>query len=156
MSLPLPPGAPPVSAASTAAGAAPPGIDANLIANLHQYLVVSPQLAVLADRLGLKRLLPMAVDRAIVEIITPVVERSVTIACMTAQELVLKDFATEPDAEVMRASAHLMVTGLAQSLSLVTCKEPLRVALGNNLRQLMQVAGFLLNVAAVLIASCLL
>ena len=35
-------------------------------------------------------MVPVAVDRAIVEIITPVVERSVTIACMTTQELIVK------------------------------------------------------------------
>ena len=39
----------------------------------------------------------VAVDRAICEIVTPVVERSVTIACMTTNELVLKDFSYEPD-----------------------------------------------------------
>lgn len=43
------------------------------------------QLAVVGERLQLKRLVPMAVDRAIVEIISPVVDRSVTIACMTTQ-----------------------------------------------------------------------
>ena len=36
------------------------------------------------------RIVPLAMDRAIREIITPVVERSVTIACMTTRELVLK------------------------------------------------------------------
>lgn len=45
----------------------------------------------------LAQVVPVAVDRAICEIITPVVERSVTIACMTTQELILKDFAFEPD-----------------------------------------------------------
>lgn len=46
---------------------------------------------------GCVQVVPVAVDRAICEIITPVVERSVTIACMTTNELVLKDFAYEPD-----------------------------------------------------------
>lgn len=32
----------------------------------------------------------MAMERAILEIITPVVDRSVTIACMTTRELVVK------------------------------------------------------------------
>jgi Domain of unknown function (DUF3819) len=36
------------------------------------------------------------------QIITPVVERSVTIACMTTQELVVKDFALEPDDNTLR------------------------------------------------------
>lgn len=36
------------------------------------------------------------------QIITPVVERSVTIACMTTRELVVKDFAMEPDEGTVR------------------------------------------------------
>lgn len=36
------------------------------------------------------RIVPLAMDRAIREIITPVVDRSVTIACMTTRELVMK------------------------------------------------------------------
>ena len=49
-------------------------------------------------RLALARLLPVALTSAVREIVSPVVERSVTIACMTSRELVLKDFAVEPDA----------------------------------------------------------
>ncbi len=60
-------------------------IDPNIIANLHNYITINPQLAIVGERLQLKRLVPMAVDRAIVEIISPVVDRSVTIACMTTQ-----------------------------------------------------------------------
>ena len=47
-----------------------------------------------------------AIGRAIADIITPVVERSVTIACITARELIVKDFAMEPDAAKMRSAAH--------------------------------------------------
>lgn len=65
-------------------------MDQGLFANLHAYVQINPALAPIAERLQLKRLVPMAVDQAIVEIITPVVERSVTIACMTAQELIVK------------------------------------------------------------------
>jgi CCR4-NOT transcription complex subunit 1 len=60
-------------------------LDPSLIANLHNYIAINPQLAIVGERLQLKRLVPMAVDRAIVEIISPVVDRSVTIACMTTQ-----------------------------------------------------------------------
>ena len=66
------------------------GADQNLIANLHNYVKINPSLAELADRLQLKRLVPVAVDRAIVDIIAPVVERSCFIACTTTQELILK------------------------------------------------------------------
>jgi len=74
-----------------------------------------------------------AIDRAIREIISPVVERSVTIACVTARELILKDFSLEGDEQKMRSAAHQMVQNLASSLALVTCKEPLRISINNNL-----------------------
>ena len=80
----------------------------------------------------------MAIDRAIREIIAPIVERSVTIACMTSRELIVKDFAMESDENAMRSAAHLMVSSLAGSLALVTCREPLRVSMANHHRQLMQ------------------
>lgn len=56
----------------------------------------------------LKRVVPVAVDRAIREIIQPVVERSVTIACITSKELVQKDFAMEADENKMRKVFHVM------------------------------------------------
>ena len=46
--------------------------------------------------------MPPAVERAILEILSPVVERSVTIACYTTVELLVKDFAMEPDEGRMR------------------------------------------------------
>jgi len=47
------------------------------------------------------------------KIITPVMERSATIASITTRELVLKDFAMEPDEQNMRKAAHAMVQSLA-------------------------------------------
>ena len=86
----------------------------------------------------MRRVAPVAVDRAIREIIQPVVERSVTIACITTRDLVAKDFATEPEESRMRKAAQLMVSNLAGSLALVTCKEPLRVSIAKHLRALLQ------------------
>jgi CCR4-NOT transcription complex subunit 1 len=47
------------------------------------------------------------------QIISPVVERSVTIAAIATRELILKDFALEPNEEKMRKAAHLMVQNLS-------------------------------------------
>lgn len=115
--------------------------DAGLFANLHQHVIINPSLGDIAERLLLKRHVPAAVDRAIGEIITPVVERSVTIACYTTYELVLKDFAGDGDESKLRKAAHQMVSSLAGSLSLVTAKDPLRISLTNQLRQMLQVGG---------------
>lgn len=94
-----------------------------------------------ASRMALTRLLPVALTAGVREIVSPVVERSVTIACMTTRELVLKDFAVEPDAVRMRKAAHLMVSSLAGSLALVTCREPLKASVASQLRALLQQAG---------------
>ena len=109
-----------------------------MTATLHQLVTINPTLASIADRIQLKRFVSMAIDRAIYEIITPVVERSVMIACTTTKELVTKDFAMEPDEKKLRQAAHLMVSSLAGSLALVTCKEPLKVSLVNQLKNVLQ------------------
>lgn len=77
-----------------------------VIPNLASYVTINPTLEVFATQPHLKevlkRVVPVAVDRAIREIIQPVVERSVTIACITSKELVQKDFAMEADENKMR------------------------------------------------------
>ncbi|KAF2761013.1 Not1-domain-containing protein [Pseudovirgaria hyperparasitica] len=77
-----------------------------------------------------------AAQQAVAEIIAPVVERSVTIAAISTQQLVAKDFALEPDEEKLRGAAHNVVKSLSGSLALVTCKEPLRMSIMNNIRVL--------------------
>lgn len=119
-----------------------------LIPNLSSYVVVNPSVGQLLQSQGgaglsnlttaaVKRLVPVAVDRAIREIIHPVVERSVTIACITTKEIVTKDFAMEGDETKMRRAGQLMVANLAGSLALVTCREPLRSSISTQLRQLL-------------------
>ncbi|CAD7696161.1 unnamed protein product [Ostreobium quekettii] len=136
---PMPPAPSPV----TGAGGQIAGTDAasllgQLAGTLHQLVTINPSLSAIADRVPLKRLISVGIDRAIYEIITPVVERSVMIACTTTKELVTKDFAMEPDESKLRRSAHLMVSSLAGSLALVTCKEPLKVSLQSQLKSVLQ------------------
>lgn len=114
--------------------------EATVIPNLAAYVSINPNIKLFQDFPSLKCGVPVAVDRAIREIIQPVVERSVTIACITSRELIVKDFAIEGDEVKMRKAAHLMVSNLAGSLALVTCKEPLRVSIGNHLRSLLNSA----------------
>eukprot|EP00210_Caulerpa_lentillifera_P003605 g3440.t1 len=113
------------------------GILGQVTATLHQLVNINPSLASVAERVPLKRLVSAGIDRAIYEIITPVVERSVMIACTTTKDLVTKDFAMEPDEKKLRQAAHLMVSSLAGSLALVTCKEPLRMSLFSQLKSLL-------------------
>ncbi|KAJ8507174.1 hypothetical protein ONZ45_g10423 [Pleurotus djamor] len=113
-----------------------------ILANLLHQVFVNPQLAPLHTNPTFKRAVQMAVDRAVREIILPVVERSVTIAGISTRELVTKDFATEPNEERFRKAGHLMAQSLAGSLALVTCKEPLKSNLATHLRQYLAEHGF--------------
>ena len=58
-----------------------------VIPNLASYVQINPSITLFNSNPTLKRIVPVAVDRAIREIIQPVVERSVTIACITAKEV---------------------------------------------------------------------
>ncbi len=123
-----------------------------VIPNLASYVTVNPSLTQLIQTQSgatlsslvtpssFKRWVPIAVDRAIREIIQPVVERSVTIACITTKEIVIKDFAMESDEAKLRKAGQLMVANLAGSLALVTCREPLRSSISSHLRQLLTAA----------------
>lgn len=108
-----------------------------LVPNLSQLVTFSPSLGMLESSPNLKRLIPIAIDRAIREIIQPVVERSCAIAYLTTKELTSKDFANEHDLGKVRRAAMQMVQQLAGSLALVTSKEPLRVSMGNQLRMVL-------------------
>ncbi|RHY39810.1 hypothetical protein DYB34_008654 [Aphanomyces astaci] len=112
-----------------------PVSESTVIPNLASYVSVNPDLPL--HHVNLRRLVPLAVDRAIREVITPVVERSVTIACITTREIILKDFATEMDDVKMRKAAHVMVASLSGSLALITAKEPLRNSIAAHLRALL-------------------
>ena len=50
----------------------------------------------------MRRYILMSIDRSIKELFSAVVERSAKIACITAREMILKDFAMEPDEQKMR------------------------------------------------------
>ncbi|KAF2724551.1 Not1-domain-containing protein [Polychaeton citri CBS 116435] len=101
--------------------------------NLSQRLHI-PQAAGNITQAQLSDIFVNAAQAAINEIIAPVVERSVTIAAISTAELVQKDFATEADVDRVRNSAHTVVKALSGSLALVTCKEPLRMSIMNNIR----------------------
>jgi CCR4-NOT transcription complex subunit 1 len=107
-----------------------------VINSLPQHVVIANQILLFKAYPKFKLIVPLAIDRAIREIITAVVERSVTISCLTTREMVTKDFAMEPDENVLKKAAQLMVSSLAGSLAVVTCRDPLRTSTHTHLRQL--------------------
>ncbi|GER44883.1 transcription regulators [Striga asiatica] len=107
-------------------------------ANVEQQVVVNKKLQAYGLHVHFQSILPIAMDRAVKEIVSSIVQRSVSIATQTTKELVLKDYAMEPDETLIRNAAHLMVARLAGSLAHVTCKEPLRGSISGQLRNALQ------------------
>ncbi|VVA89571.1 unnamed protein product [Arabis nemorensis] len=106
--------------------------------NIGNHVVINQKLSGYGMHFPFQRVVPLAMDRAIKEIVSGIVQRSVCIACQTTKELVLKDYAQEPDETRIYNAAHLMVASLAGSLAHVTCKEPLRTSISGHLRNSLQ------------------
>ena len=109
----------------------------SVLASLATSVIINPALQYFVNNPSQRRFVGLALERAIKEILQSAVERSATIAAATTKVLLLKDFSTEPQEQHLRDGAHLMVSSLSGSLALATCKEPLRVAIGNHLRTLL-------------------
>uniref|UniRef100_A0A060T7L4 General negative regulator of transcription subunit 1 n=1 Tax=Blastobotrys adeninivorans TaxID=409370 RepID=A0A060T7L4_BLAAD len=116
-------------------------VDTSMYAALVEQFVFNGN-TIFVTHPSLKRLLQLAADKAIREVLQPVVERSVTIASIATRELVTKDFAMEPDEEKMRLAAQNVIRVLAGNISLATCKEPLRESLATHLRNLVVTNGY--------------
>ncbi|KAL9175940.1 hypothetical protein ABFS82_02G145600 [Erythranthe guttata] len=106
--------------------------------NIEQQVVVNPKLQAFGLYLHFQSVLPIAMERAVKEVVPSIVQRSVSIATQTTKEIVLKDYAMESDETIIRNCGHLMVARLAGSLAHVTCKEPLRAAITVQLRNSLQ------------------
>lgn len=108
------------------------------IPNIGTHVIINQKLSALGLHMHFQRVVPIAMDRAIKEIVSGIVQRSVSIATQTTKELVLKDYAMELDETRIFNAAHLMVASLAGSLAHVTCKEPLRTSILSQLRNSLQ------------------
>ncbi|KAB2002732.1 hypothetical protein ES319_D11G085800v1 [Gossypium barbadense] len=108
------------------------------IPNIGTHVIINQKLSSLGLHMHFQRVVPIAMDRAIKEIVAGIIQRSVSIATQTTKELVLKDYAMESDETRIYNAAHLMVASLAGSLAHVTCKEPLRGSISSQLRNSLQ------------------
>ncbi|XP_058104448.1 uncharacterized protein LOC131248268 isoform X3 [Magnolia sinica] len=108
------------------------------IPNIGIHVVVNQKLGALGRQLQFQRIVAAAVEKAILEITSPVVEQSVKVASQTTKELVLKDYAIESDESRIYAAARALVANLAGCLAHAQCKECLPQILSNQLRNSLQ------------------
>lgn len=84
----------------------------------------------------LKYLFQAALARAVKEILPLVVDRTNLIALVTTKALVSKDFALESDEAKFRTAYINQVSYLTESLSLASCRDPLRESIQMNALQI--------------------
>ena len=128
------------SAVGSVSPSTAPSIAGQALTSQMPQLVISASVDLFRQQPALRMYAQTAIRNAIQEMIAPVVERSVTIACITAREMLVKDLAFETDEGRLRHAAHLAVKHLAGSLALVTCKEHLRQSICQNLRNFLMQA----------------
>lgn len=80
-----------------------------------------------------KSLIKPAIERAITEWVAPVVERSMKISIITAEQIIKKDFALESDENKMCLAAHNLIRSLTAGMGMITSKETLFLSIVNNL-----------------------
>ena len=116
-----------------APGLSPPSLPVS-VPEVSNLLSIPPTNEMVVNTARLHDMVRNAVTKALHDIIQPVVDRSVTIAAISTQQMIHKDFATEPDENKLRIAAINMVKATAGSLAQVTSKEPLRANITNYLR----------------------
>jgi len=94
---------------------------------------VDPALTLFAENPQFIKAIHASIEKALQEIIEPILTRFVAITCSTTLHLVTKDFATEPNKQRVHEAAHLMVKNLVGNLINVTCKDLLRSGIEQNL-----------------------
>ncbi|KAI1827358.1 Not1-domain-containing protein [Xylaria intraflava] len=104
------------------------------VPEVSSLLSIPPTNEMVVNTARLHEMVRNAVTKALHDIIQPVVDRSVTIAAISTQQMIHKDFSTEPDENKLRTAAINMVKATAGSLAQVTSKEPLRANITNHLR----------------------
>ncbi|XP_054165262.1 CCR4-NOT transcription complex subunit 1-like [Oppia nitens] len=122
-----------------------------------QHIVVQPNLQLLNLNPALKQLVRPAIERAVQEWIVPVVERSMKISLTTAENIIKKDFALDPDENHMCVAAHYLTRNLTAGMAMITCKDPLfmsiKTALTNAFVNRCQVSKELIEATAHTIAT---
>lgn len=73
-------------------------------------------------------------ERAVQELVHPVVDRSIKIAMTTCEQIIRKDFALDSEESRMRVAAHHMMRNLTAGMAMITCREPLLMSIATNLK----------------------
>lgn len=129
------------AAAATTATTGPPtpqfsyhDINVYALAGLAPHININANIPLLQAHPQLKQCVRQAIERAVQELVHPVVDRSIKIAMTTCEQIVRKDFALDSEESHMRVAAHHMMRNLTAGMAMITCREPLLMSIATNLK----------------------
>ena len=110
--------------------------DRNLVVLFKQIVdfFFPPSIPLFQAHPQLKQCVRQAIERAVQELVHPVVDRSIKIAMTTCEQIVRKDFALDSEESRMRIAAHHMMRNLTAGMAMITCREPLLMSISTNLK----------------------
>ncbi|XP_013418035.1 CCR4-NOT transcription complex subunit 1 [Lingula anatina] len=109
-------------------------VNVSSLTGLAAHVSINEQLALFQAHPQLKQYVRPALERAVQELLPPVVERSIKIALTTCEMIVKKDFALDPEEARLRSAAHHMVRSMTAAMALITCREPLLITIGTQIK----------------------
>ncbi|XP_053558399.1 CCR4-NOT transcription complex subunit 1 [Bombina bombina] len=104
------------------------------LAGLAPHITLNPTIPLFQAHPQLKQCVRQAIERAVQELVHPVVDRSIKIAMTTCEQIVRKDFALDSEESRMRLAAHHMMRNLTAGMAMITCREPLLMSIASNLK----------------------
>ncbi|XP_051485154.1 CCR4-NOT transcription complex subunit 1 isoform X8 [Apus apus] len=104
------------------------------LGGLAPHITLNPTIPLFQAHPQLKQCVRQAIERAVQELVHPVVDRSIKIAMTTCEQIVRKDFALDSEESRMRMAAHHMMRNLTAGMAMITCREPLLMSIATNLK----------------------
>ncbi|KAJ8247370.1 hypothetical protein GJAV_G00245620 [Gymnothorax javanicus] len=109
-------------------------INVYALAGLAPHININVNIPLLQAHPQLKQCVRQSIERAVQELVHPVVDRSIKIAMTTCEQIVRKDFALDSEESRMRVAAHHMMRNLTAGMAMITCREPLLMSIATNLK----------------------
>ncbi|XP_072242747.1 CCR4-NOT transcription complex subunit 1 isoform X1 [Leuresthes tenuis] len=109
-------------------------INVYALAGLAPHININVTIPLLQAHPQLKQCVRQSVERAVQELVHPVVDRSIKIAMTTCEQIIRKDFALDSEESRMRVAAHHMMRNLTAGMAMITCREPLLMSIATNLK----------------------
>ncbi|XP_029991874.1 CCR4-NOT transcription complex subunit 1 isoform X3 [Sphaeramia orbicularis] len=109
-------------------------INVYALAGLAPHININVNIPLLQAHPQLKQCVRQSVERAVQELVHPVVDRSIKIAMTTCEQIIRKDFALDSEESRMRVAAHHMMRNLTAGMAMITCREPLLMSIASNLK----------------------